>query len=157
MIFRESLNESPCHKIGDICWQNILYHTSRCGNEQTKLMYIMKHLFLFFSITMSLTLSAQTNTVQSKGVSKSPGAETNKNLGCSYTIIPSVNKTWGYDIYMAKRLVIHQPSVPGLPGNEGFKTKADAGKVARLVIEKIHKGEMPPTVAIEELKKIKVL
>jgi len=120
-------------------------------------MYIMKHLFLFFSITMSLTLSAQTNTAQSKGVTKSPSAEINKNTSYTYTIIPSVNRTWGYDIYMEKRLVIHQPSVPGLPGNEGFKTKVDAGKVARLVIEKINKGEMPPSVTIEELKKIKVL
>ena len=68
-----------------------------------------------------------------------------------------MNKTWGYDIYMEKRLFIHQPGIPALPGNEGFKTKADAEKVARLVIGKIKKGEMPPSVTLEEMKKIKVL
>jgi len=68
-----------------------------------------------------------------------------------------MNKTWGYDIYMGKRLFINQPGVPALPGNEGFKIKTDAEKVARLVIGKIKKGEMPPSVTLEEMKKIKVL
>jgi hypothetical protein len=53
--------------------------------------------------------------------------------------------------------MIHQPSAPGLPGNEGFKTKADAEKVAKLVIDKIKKGEMPPSVTKEEMEKLKVL
>ena len=44
-----------------------------------------------------------------------------------------------------------------MPGNEGFKTKADAEKVAQLVIDKIRKGEMPPTVTIKEMKKLKVI
>jgi hypothetical protein len=117
----------------------------------------MKHLIFFFAITISLTLNAQTNSVQSQAVPKSPGGETCKNASYSYTIIPSVNKTWGYDIYFQKRLFIHQPSIPGLPGNEGFKTKTDAKKTARLVIGKLKKGEMPPSVTIEEMKKIKVL
>lgn len=42
-------------------------------------------------------------------------------------------------------------------GNVNFKTKADAEKVAKLVIDKIKKGEMPPTVTIEELQKLKVI
>jgi len=117
----------------------------------------MKHFLLLFAITISLTLNAQINTVQSPEVPKSPCGETHKNASYSYTIIPSVNKTWGYDIYLQKRLFIHQPGIPGLPGNEGFKTKTDAKKVAGLVIRKIKKGEMPPSVTIEEMKKIKVL
>ena len=59
--------------------------------------------------------------------------------------------------YSDGRLMIHQSSVPGLPGNEGLKTKADAEKVAQLVIEKIKKGEMPPTVSIEEMKTLNVI
>lgn len=53
--------------------------------------------------------------------------------------------------------MIHQPSVPGLPGNEGFKTKAGATAVAKLVIEKIKKGEMPPTIELAEMKKLKAI
>lgn len=51
--------------------------------------------------------------------------------------------------------MIHQPAIPGIPGNEGFKTKEAAQKVADLVVNKIKKGEMPPSVTIEELKKLK--
>jgi len=53
--------------------------------------------------------------------------------------------------------MIHQTSAPALSGNEGFKTKKDAAKVALLVIEKVKKGEMPPTISIDEMKKLKVI
>jgi hypothetical protein len=88
---------------------------------------------------------------------KFPSGEKFKNAKFTYTIIPAVNNTWCYDINMEERLFIHQPSVPGLPGNEGFKTKEDAEKVAKLVIEKIKKGEMPPSVTLEEMKELKVI
>ena len=68
-----------------------------------------------------------------------------------------MDKTYGYDIYADSKLMIHQNSIPGLPGTEGFKTKAYAEKVAQLVISKIKKGEMPPTVTTEEMKKLKVI
>ena len=53
--------------------------------------------------------------------------------------------------------MIHQTSAPALSGNEGFKTKEDASKVAALAIGKIRKGEMPPTISIDEMKKLKVI
>jgi hypothetical protein len=67
------------------------------------------------------------------------------------------NYAWGYNIYLNNKLMIHQPTIPGLPGNEGFKTKEVATKVAGLVIEKMKRGEMPPTVTKEELNKLNAL
>jgi hypothetical protein len=55
------------------------------------------------------------------------------------------------------KLLIHQTTIPCLPGAEGFKFRPGAEKIAKLVIMKIQKGEMPPTVKIEELKKLKIL
>jgi len=75
----------------------------------------------------------------------------------TYKIIDGINKTFGYDIYVDGKLIIHQPSIPAMQGNEGFKIKPDAEKVAELVIVKIKKGEMPPTVSSEELKKLEVV
>jgi len=75
----------------------------------------------------------------------------------TYTIINAPNKTFCYDIYADGKLMIHQYSIPAMPGNEGFKTKQGAEKVAKLVIEKIRKGEMPPTISIAEMKKVKAL
>lgn len=67
------------------------------------------------------------------------------------------DNTWGYDIYKNGKLTIHQPSIPAVPGNKGFAKKSDAEKTAELVIEKMKMGIMPPTITIEELKKINVL
>ena len=117
----------------------------------------MKHIIIyFFVLSLSFTLTAQTKTPPPTGNGK-PIEKAQVTGTYTYNIIPGINKTWGYDILMEKRLFIHQTSEPGLPGNEGFKTKARAEKVAKLVIEKIKKGEMPPTVTIEEMKKLKVL
>jgi len=72
-------------------------------------------------------------------------------------IIPAANKTFGYDILLYERPLIHQPNIPGLPGNEGFSTKKRAQKVAEFVVKKIRKNEMPPTVTIEDLNNMGVL
>jgi hypothetical protein len=77
------------------------------------------------------------------------------NLTCK--IIPSGNNTYGYEILMNGRLYIHQPSIPGLPGISGFANKKTAMKVADLVILKIRKNEMPPSVSVSELKKLNAL
>jgi hypothetical protein len=78
-------------------------------------------------------------------------------IGLTFEIIESNNKTWGYKILLNSDTLINQPNKPGLPGNEGFKTKENADKVARLVISKIREGQMPPTVTIEELRELGVL
>jgi hypothetical protein len=69
----------------------------------------------------------------------------------TYRIIPSEGNTYGYDISINNKLLIHQPNIPGMEGNKGFEKKSDAEKVARLVIKKIQKGIMPPTVEKKEL------
>jgi len=72
----------------------------------------------------------------------------------SFTIIPVNSNQYGYDLFVNGRLRIHQPTIPGQPGHTGFKTKTDAKKVALLVMDKINKGIMPPTVTQEELKNL---
>jgi len=94
---------------------------------------------------MSQTLPAQTTGI--KNVQPKPDS-------LSYTIIPVNNNQYGYDIYVNGRLRIYQPTIPGQPGNTGFKNKADAKKVALLVMDKINNGIMPPTVTQEELKNL---
>lgn len=75
----------------------------------------------------------------------------------SYKLIKAEDNTWGYDILVDGNLVVHQPSKPALPGNSGFATQEKARKVAGLVIEKIKKGQMPPTLSPEEMQNIGAL
>src|SRR6476659_6054575 len=65
------------------------------------------------------------------------GTSAYANTKLTYKIIDAPNHTYGYDVLAGGRLAIHQKSMPAMPGNEGFKTKADASKVAQLVIGKI--------------------
>ena len=79
------------------------------------------------------------------------------NAELTIKIIPSANNTFGYDILLYGRPFVHQPSIPGLPGNEGFTTKEKAQTVAEFVVKKIRNNEMPPTVTIEDLNTMGVL
>jgi len=58
---------------------------------------------------------------------------------------------FGYDLLNGGKVTIHQPHIPAVSGTSGFATKADAEKVGSLMLLKIQKGIMPPTISIEEL------
>ena len=79
------------------------------------------------------------------------------NAEITIKIIPSANKTFGYDVLLYGRPLVHQPNIPGLPGNEGFTTREKAQKVAEFVVKKIRRNEMPPTVTIDDLNNMDVL
>lgn len=100
-------------------------------------------LLSFSLLIFSITATAQDQT---------PRTEASRQHEFQYRIIPGANHTYGYDIFLNGKLKIHQPSVPGLPGTDGFKRKEDAEKVARLVLVKVRKGEMPPTITLTEMK-----
>jgi hypothetical protein len=79
------------------------------------------------------------------------------NAEMTIKILPSANNTFGYDILLYGRPLVHQPNIPGLPGNEGFTTKKTAQIVAEFVVKKIRNSEIPPTVTIEDLNNMGVL
>jgi hypothetical protein len=79
------------------------------------------------------------------------------NAEITIKIISSINHTFGYDILLNGRPLVHQPNIPGLPGNKGFATEGRAQKVAEFVVRKIRKNKMPPTVTIEDLNSMGVL
>jgi hypothetical protein len=106
-------------------------------------------LFFLFCLTIGNNLSAQKKQPATAAQNSSPKL--------TYTIINNADNTFGYDIYSDGRLKIHQPSVPAMPGNKGFATKAAAEKVAQLAIKKMAKGESLPTISREELKKLKAI
>lgn len=105
-----------------------------------------------------LFAQAASATAQSRSsVATFPEASTYASTRLTYNVIDAPKQTYGYDVFADGRLMIHQTSVPALPGNEGFKTREDATKVALLVIDKIRKGTMPPTISIDEMKKLNVI
>ena len=103
------------------------------------------------SFLMALCSFAQ---AQTPAQATFPDAAQFQQSNITYKIIPAEGNTYGYDIYTDGNLMIHQPSKPGMSGNRGFDTKDAASKMAALVISKIKKGEMPPTVTKEEMERI---
>jgi hypothetical protein len=131
-----------------------------------------KKRFLFSGVLLSLKsimvvllmlfiVACQTGTTLSKDI---PATLEEKQKENPYTnaeittkIIPSANNTFGYDILLYGRPLVHQPNIPGLPGNEGFTTQERAQTVADFVVKKIRNNEMPPTVNMEDLTTMNVL
>ena len=113
------------------------------------------------AISFAICLHAQQQPKQENAAAqfllKAFGTNASANTKLTWKIIDAPNHTYGYDVLADGRLIIHQKSIPAMPGNEGFRTQANASKVAQLVTGKIKKGEMPPTVTIEEMKKLKVI
>lgn len=93
----------------------------------------------------------------SQNQSNVPDVDQFKNAQFNFEIIESDNNTFGYDIYVDGSKLIHQPSIPGMSGSEGFKTKKDAEIIANLVICKLQEGKLPPAVSLEELAEMKVI
>lgn len=110
-----------------------------------------------FQVIHAQQLDPSPAAQQSGSATQFPSADAFSNTPLTYTIIDAPNNTFCYDIYAEGRLMIHQSSMPGLPGNEGFKTRDDAMKVAEMVMYKIRKGEMPPTVSVDEMKQLGVV
>lgn len=117
----------------------------------------MKQILIFLFIIVGLSVFSQNQNSQNDAELKSPLKSKPTNRIYTYKIVHSKNDTWCYDIYKDKKVLIHQTSIPALPGNKGFKTKSDAAKVARLVIRKLKNGEMPPSVSLDEMEKLNIL
>ena len=115
-------------------------------------------LILFCCMSMTMLFAQATSVpAQADGSAAKFPANAYANTKLTYKVIDAPKQTYGYDVFADGSLMIHQTSAPALPGNEGFKTKEDATKVALLVIDKIKKGEMPPTISIDEMKKLNVI
>jgi len=72
------------------------------------------------------------------------------------TTADSAIKGFGYNIYMQQTLYVHQPNIPAVSGNRGFKSEADAEKTAMLTVYKIRNNIMPPSLSVKELDSLGV-
>jgi hypothetical protein len=61
---------------------------------------------------------------------------------------------WGYSIYYRYKLLVTQPNIPAIAGSKPFYTEADAKKIAHLATTKVAKGQMPPTLSVQEIAKL---
>jgi hypothetical protein len=86
--------------------------------------------------------------------SKSKNTQKEGNPVAQYEVqtFQSKDKTWGYNVIIDGKLYVRQETIPAISGTKGFKTQKDASAVGQLIVSKIKKGIIPPTVTVEELK-----
>jgi hypothetical protein len=124
-------------------------------NNKSRIQIFLAVLFMFFIVACLPGTALAADGPAGKELKQPENPYANAEI--STKIIPSANHTFGYDILLYKRLLVHQPNIPGLPGNEGFTTEEKARTVADFVVQKIRRNEMPPTVTMEDLKALGVL
>ncbi len=95
-----------------------------------------------------VSASPQQETKPAQNIAKTPSAQI---YHADTFVLP--NGTLGYDILNSQgKKIIHQDRLPGLPGLRGFENISQANCVADMMIEKMSKGIMPPSINIDELK-----
>lgn len=72
----------------------------------------------------------------------------------SWFLLENTDGTFGYEVLKSGDLVVSQPNIPGEGSTTGFKSKTQASAAAELVISKLEKDILPPTISEKELKKI---
>ncbi|MBP9882067.1 MAG: hypothetical protein KBF32_01605 [Chitinophagales bacterium] len=77
----------------------------------------------FITITILFAQAPLKETQSDNSTAQFPASSAVANTNLTYKIIGAPNNTFCYDVFAEGRLMIHQSSAPGLPGNEGFKTK----------------------------------
>ena len=63
---------------------------------------------------------------------------------------------FGFDIFQDGKMMIHQNSIPAIQGNKAFATEEEAKAVGALMLFKVSKGIMPPTISVEDLDSLGV-
>ncbi len=72
----------------------------------------------------------------------------------TFEIIDSIggkSKGWGYDIFVDGKRMIRQPIIPGIAGNNAFRTEEEARKVGQLAADKMKRTGSLPTIQPAEL------
>lgn len=122
------------------------------------MMKFIKHCFLWLLVLPLTNVWAMPACCLRHAVMAAP-QQLSPGLPCksSYKITTGTDHSFGYDIYQDGHLLVHQQFIPCVPGTKGFRKKKDAQRTALLVIQKIHRGIMPPTVSIKELRSMGIL
>lgn len=78
-----------------------------------------------------------------------------QNTNYSLKIFKADEGGWGYNIQAGKKVIVHQDIIPVFPNTRAFKTKVDAIKVGKAVLNKCKKNQLP-TISIEELDSLNI-
>jgi hypothetical protein len=105
-------------------------------------------------IVLFIDVNAQTTKISLKQLAKIKAANIKKAAvtQLQYFVIKADSGTYGYSIYANGNLYINQTTIPAISSNKGFADTSTAATIAKLAIQRIKQGEMPPTITIDDLR-----
>ncbi len=106
-------------------------------------------IFLFILCVKSFTYK------QFAEINENQSVEFKQNVDYRISTFKVLNN-WGFKIFKNNKLLINQTTIPAISGNKSFKTKKEAKSVAKLMVEKLKKGIMPPSITEKELDSLKI-
>ncbi|MBC7695880.1 MAG: DUF4907 domain-containing protein [Burkholderiales bacterium] len=115
--------------------------------------------FIFTALMICSCSPEQKTDVAGNVVPKPmPGNEFATTYSSTIFLCDSTNSDFGfgYNIITNDHIFIHQPTVPSIPGNKGFSTRAGAERTAEFIIFKLTHNMMPPSVTPRELDSLGV-
>lgn len=74
----------------------------------------------------------------------------------TFRVFTLADKSFGFDIMIDNKVLIHQPFIPAVQGNQLFMSEKDAEKTAKLMIQKLKKKIMPPAISVNELDSLQI-
>jgi len=98
-------------------------------------------------LTAIIAFSISISCVEKESV-KQPDAENRQKIEAA---VFKINNGWGYNVFLNGKIYIKQDRIPAVQGNTPFVTQDDAWKTADLMIQKIRKNILPPSITIYEL------
>lgn len=117
-----------------------------------------KYLLLFLQFSMLFAvLSCNENKTETPKDKPYEKAEIEIKVFRNDSTPDSLLGGYGYNIYLLKGLYVHQPHIPAVNGNRGFKSAEDAEKIGALTVYKIRNNIMPPSITVSELDSLGVL
>lgn len=102
------------------------------------------------------TLFAKVESADISSFQQKPDAVANASRAVYSCRIFQVPDGFGYDVIVNGKTKIHQPIIPGLPGNHPFASREDAWKISQLVIKKMQAGIALPNITRKELEQQKI-
>ncbi len=113
--------------------------------------------FLYIFLVVAFLQACQYSKTQQSDPVTFGSTNNSANTVLSFEIISFTENSYGYNILKNGKIYIHQPHVPAMAGNQGFRTKKQAEKAAEFVMFKIQQNIIPPTVTSFELDSLGLL
>lgn len=111
-------------------------------------------LALLGNIWSCSTTANKTQTTESKVTETK--VESAPTSAISYKVTEGENHTFGYEISSNGTVMVRQPFIPAVAGRQGFVSKEEAESVAKLIVKKVERNIIPPTISIKELDSLHI-